>query len=123
VPTAADFSKQYKYSIEQDGSRYRIVSNFNPDDNRRRRRFKTSLVVKVPKRASLVIDNRNGNVDVSGLTGDQKINNSFGNVTLIGIAGATALALGPGAALLIARRRCAPHLYGGPGSSRVRCRW
>jgi len=89
---AADVSKQFLYSIEQDGSRYRVVSNYNRDENRiRGRRFKTSLVVKVPKRSAIVLDNRNGNVDLSGLTGDQKITNSFGNVTLTGITGAVSI--------------------------------
>jgi len=87
---AAKLSKEYVvYSIVGDGSRYQVLSNYNRDQNRvRGRRFKTSLVVKVPKRSAIVLDNRNGNVDISGLTGEQKITNAFGNVTVTGISGA-----------------------------------
>jgi DUF4097 and DUF4098 domain-containing protein YvlB len=89
---AAEHSKVLMYSIVQEGSRYRVISNYNRDENRGRgRRFKTSLVVRVPKRSAIVLDNRNGAVDVSGLTGDQKITNSFGKVTLTGIVGAVSI--------------------------------
>jgi hypothetical protein len=90
---AAKLSKEFVvYSIVGEGSRYQVISNYNRDENRvRGRRFKTSLVVKVPKRSAIVLDNRNGNVDLSGLTGDQKITNVFGNVTLTGIAGAVSI--------------------------------
>src|SRR5688572_17196642 len=90
---AASLSKEYAvYSIVQDGSRYQVISNYNRDQNRvRGRRFKTSLVVKVPKRSTISVDNRNGAVDVSGLTGDQKITNSFGSVKLTRITGAVSI--------------------------------
>lgn len=86
---AARLAKEFVvYSIVGDGSRYQVISNYNRDENRvRGRRFKTSLVVKVPKRSSITLDNRNGNVDLSGLTGDQRITNAFGNVTLSGVSG------------------------------------
>lgn len=85
---AADLSRQMMYSIAQEGSRYRVISSYNRDENRNRgRRFKTSLIVKVPRRSAIVLDNRNGSVDLSGLTGDQKITNAFGKVTLTRVAG------------------------------------
>ena len=89
---AAKIQNDLQYSISQDGSRYRVVSNYNRDQNRvRGRRFKTSLVVKVPKRSSITVDNRNGTVEITGLTGDQSVNNSFGKVTVLRIEGAVAI--------------------------------
>ncbi len=85
---AGDFSQDFTYSIVQEGSRYRVISNLNRDENRiRGRRFKTSLTVKVPKHSAIVLDNRNGATDVSGLTGDQRITSAFGKVTLHQIDG------------------------------------
>jgi DUF4097 and DUF4098 domain-containing protein YvlB len=85
---ADDLSKVLTYSIAQEGDRYRVISTFNRDQNSvRGRRFKTALTVKVPRRSNLTINNRNGSVSVSGLTGDQRITNAFGNVTLSEIAG------------------------------------
>jgi DUF4097 and DUF4098 domain-containing protein YvlB len=88
---AAGIQNELMYSIVQDDNRFRVISNFNRDNNRRGRRFKTSLIVKVPKRSSVVVNNRNGSVDISGLTGDQNITNSFGNVSLSRIAGAVTI--------------------------------
>jgi DUF4097 and DUF4098 domain-containing protein YvlB len=88
---AAGIQNELMYSIVQDDNRYRVISNLNRDNNRRGRRFKTSLVVKVPKRSAVVVDNKNGNVDLSGLTGDQNVNNSFGSVNLSRITGAVAI--------------------------------
>lgn len=85
---AGELSKVLMYSIVEESGRYRVISNYNRDDNRvRGRRFKTSLVVKVPKRSTIALDNRNGSVEVSGITGNQKISNSFGRVVLSRIDG------------------------------------
>src|SRR6185503_18433403 len=86
---ANELAKLLVYSIIDDGEgRYHVQSSYNRDSNRvRGRRFKTSLTIKVPKRASIGIDNRNGNVDVSGLTGDQRITNGFGRVAVSRITG------------------------------------
>ena len=89
---ADELSKAFTYSIVRDGSRYRVISNYNRDQNSvRGRRFKTSLTIRVPKRASLTVNNRNGNIAISGLTGDQDLTNSFGEVTLRNITGAIKL--------------------------------
>jgi predicted HAD superfamily phosphohydrolase YqeG len=85
---ANELSKVLTYSIAEGDGSYRVISNYNRDSNRvRGRRFKTSLTIKVPKRSSINVDNRNGNVEVSGLTGDQIVMNVFGRVALSRITG------------------------------------
>jgi DUF4097 and DUF4098 domain-containing protein YvlB len=86
---AADLAKTFGYSIVEEGGRYRVISNYNRDQNRLRgRRFKTALTVRVPKRSSVSINNRYGNVEVTGLTGDQQVDNGFGATVLSRISGA-----------------------------------
>ena len=85
---ADNLSKVLTYSIVEEGSRYRIISTYNRDQNSSRgRRFKTSLTVHVPTRSNLNVNNRNGSVEISGLTGDQNLTNAFGEVTLQNISG------------------------------------
>ena len=86
---ADELSNLLMYSIVEEGSRYRIISNYNRDQNNvRGRRFKTSLTIRVPKRSTLNVNNRFGAIDISGLTGDQQLQNSFGEVLLKNITGA-----------------------------------
>jgi len=86
---AAQLEKMLTYSIVEANGRYQVISTFNRDQNTLRgRRFKTSLTIKVPKKAALDVNNRNGNVEISDLTGDQRVSNGFGRVVLKGIAGA-----------------------------------
>ena len=86
---AGDLSDSFVYSIVEEGRGYRVISNFNRDQNSiRGRRFKTSLTIKVPRHSALIVNNRNGSVEISGLTGDQKVTNAFGKVTLSEITGA-----------------------------------
>ena len=81
-------SKTMTYSIMAENGGYQIWSTLNRDTNRvRGRRFKTSLTIKVPKGSSLIVDNRNGEVSVSDLNGNQKITNLYGPVTVRRIAG------------------------------------
>lgn len=81
-------SKQLNYSIVEEGKNYRVISNFNRDENRiRGRRLRTSLTIRVPKRARLTLDNRNGDVTVSSLTGEQKLTNAFGRMEVSSISG------------------------------------
>jgi hypothetical protein len=76
------------YSIVEEGGRYRVISSLNRDENRiRGRRFKTSLTIQVPRRSSLTVNNREGDVEISGITGDQQVRNSFGSVAVRGITG------------------------------------
>jgi len=85
---ADNLAKVLTYSIVEEGGRYRVISTYNRDQNSSRgRRFKTSLTVHVPTRSSLNVNNRNGSVEISGLTGDQNLTNAFGEVTLQNISG------------------------------------
>ena len=87
---ADELSTVLKFSIVEESGRYRVISNFNRDENRvRGRRFRTSLTIKVPRNSALTVNNRNGVVSVSGLTGDQNIQNGFGDVVVEDISGGT----------------------------------
>jgi DUF4097 and DUF4098 domain-containing protein YvlB len=78
----------FTYSIASDASGYRVWSTLNRDTNRvRGRRFKTSLTVRVPKSSHVVVDNRNGDVTLSDLVGDQRVSNGYGRVAVRGITG------------------------------------
>ena len=86
---AEELSKVLMYSIVEESGRYRVISNFNRDQNGLRgRRLKTSLTVRVPKKASVSINNRYGVVEVTDLTGDQQVENGFGATMLSRISGA-----------------------------------
>lgn len=84
----ADFT----FSIKNEGSKYRILSN--RDDfigdrrNRERQRFKSTLTVLAPKRSSIQLDNRNGKISLQDLIGKQTIVNRYGQVEVRGITGA-----------------------------------
>jgi hypothetical protein len=83
---AEQLSKDFTFSITNDGDRYRIASN--RDGNRSsRQRYKSSLMLQVPKRSMLRIDNRNGKIEVTDLDGNQDISGRFGAVEVHGIAG------------------------------------
>jgi DUF4097 and DUF4098 domain-containing protein YvlB len=85
---ADELSRVLTYSIARDGENYRVWSTFNRDQNRiRGRRFQTSLTIQVPEDSALVVDNRNGEVSIADLTGDQRITNGFGRVRVSGITG------------------------------------
>ena len=71
---------------ERDGT-YVVDSNRDELDAFRRRRFKTSLSVQVPRASSVTIDNGYGPVRLSGLTGNQIVENKYGGVTLRDITG------------------------------------
>ena len=86
---AKELERTFTYSIVESNGRYQVISTFNRDQNTvRGRRFRTSLTITVPKKASLDVNNRNGNVEISDLIGDQVVRNGFGRVALKGIAGA-----------------------------------
>ena len=85
---ADQLSEVLTFSIREEPPGFRIVSTFNRDENTvRGRRFRTSLTVRVPMESNLRIDNRNGDVSLSGLRGDQAISNAFGEVAVRGIEG------------------------------------
>jgi hypothetical protein len=58
---AERLSKNFTFSIANVGDEYRIASN---GISRERQRYKSSLVIQVPKRSSLRVNNGDGNVTV-----------------------------------------------------------
>jgi hypothetical protein len=83
--TEADrLASEFVFSIANtdtdQGMKYRIAASSN-------RRFKASLSIHVPVHALVSVENRNGNVSMRDITGNQKIANRFGDVELHGIAG------------------------------------
>lgn len=83
------FDQDFTFSIQGGGSRYRIVSNRDESGfvGTPRRRFRSSLVIQVPKRSMVHVDNRNGRIDVQDLTGNQTILNRYGDIEVRNITG------------------------------------
>jgi hypothetical protein len=79
-------SKDFTFSISNEGDEYRIASN-RDRVSRSRQRYKSSLVVQVPKRSALRVNNRNGKVEISDLGGSQDIVNRFGAIEVRKITG------------------------------------
>jgi len=82
--------KDFTFSITNAGSTYRITSNREnlvQFHGIPRQRYKSSLTLQVPKRATLRIDNRNGKISVQDLTGDQQVTNRYGQVDVRNITG------------------------------------
>ncbi len=87
---------QFTFAIRTVDGKVRILSSRdeNPESSsanrpgNQRQRYKSSLVVRVPESASLKLSNRNGTVQISGLTGSQSIINRYGDVTVRDITGA-----------------------------------
>ena len=81
---AGRLSTEFVYAITNSGpgeqSRFRIAASFN-------RRFKASLSIRVPRRSQVSVENRNGNVTMQGLSGNQEIANRFGDVEIHNISG------------------------------------
>jgi DUF4097 and DUF4098 domain-containing protein YvlB len=95
---AEQLSKDFTFSIRNTGSAYRIASN--RDDGLElgrgrdsmhvlipRQRYKSSLVVQVPRRSILRVDNRNGRVKIQDLAGNQQVFNRYGQVDVRNISG------------------------------------
>ena len=80
-------SQDFTFSIMNEGSKYRIASSRDPL-GARRRYFKSSMTVQVPRQSLVQIDNRQGRVTVQNLTGRQNIVNRFGPVEVRHITGA-----------------------------------
>src|SRR2546426_6627292 len=79
-------SKDFTFSITNEGSKYRIASNRDQPGGQRRY-FKSSMTIQVPKQSLLQIDNRQGRVTVQNLLGRQNIVNRFGPVDVRRITG------------------------------------
>jgi hypothetical protein len=81
--------QEFTFSIRGEGLNYRIRSNRDEAgfQSGPRQRFKSSLIVQVPKRAAVRLDNRNGRVLIQDLTGDQSLVNRYGDVEIRNITG------------------------------------
>ena len=78
----------FTFSIAQEGSRYRIASNRDGGNvGVPRQRFKSSLVIQLPKRSVLNVDNRNGRVTIQDLTGNENVVNRYGDIDIRDITG------------------------------------
>jgi hypothetical protein len=84
-------AQRLMFSIKDELPGYRIVADYSGERGFQGRRIRTSLTVRVPKRASMKIDNRNGTVSVVGLVGDQDIANAYADVVAKDIEGNVAL--------------------------------
>jgi Toastrack DUF4097/LiaF transmembrane domain len=81
--------KDFTFSIEGQGSIYRIVSTRENPGFRGppRQRFKSSLLIRLPKRSAVHLNNRNGRIVLEDLTGNQGIINRYGDVDIRNITG------------------------------------
>ena len=84
-------SSEFTFMIRNDGSMIRIASSQDPNEAGRRligrQRFKSSLMVQVPKRSALRLDNRNGGVSIQDLASSQTVMNRYGQVEVQGVEG------------------------------------
>jgi hypothetical protein len=89
-------SKDFTFSISNEGDQYRIASTRDAVPQSRslpirvllpRQRYKSSMILQVPKRSLLRVNNRNGKVQVSDLGGNQDISNRFGEVDVRNVTG------------------------------------
>jgi hypothetical protein len=83
---ANKIAQGFSFSINHDSPTYRIVGAFTGSQNNGRR-VRTALTIRVPKRSVVKLDNRNGAVSVTGLTGNQTINSSFAGAVVHNIEG------------------------------------
>lgn len=75
------------FTISDSDTGYLIESNRDSLRNSDRRRFKTSLTIRVPVESSLEINNKYGVVRITGLEGDHSIENRYGGSTVRSIDG------------------------------------
>jgi len=93
---AERLSMDFTFTVSHDGQTYRIASTQDALVRAQssperplipRQRYKSSLTLRVPKRAMLRIDNRYGKVEVRDLVGAQEIANRYGQVDIRNIIG------------------------------------
>ncbi len=84
---AGRLEPEIEFTIEQRDGIYVIDSNRNDLNDSRRRRFRSSLRVQVPRQSQVEVDNRYGSVLITGLTGNQQVRNKFGGTTVRDIDG------------------------------------
>jgi hypothetical protein len=74
----------------------RIPERISVRFGRERLRFKSDLVVRVPRQSMIRVENRNGGVRLEELTGDQTIQNKYGSVSVRAITGMVQITNGYG---------------------------
>jgi DUF4097 and DUF4098 domain-containing protein YvlB len=86
---ASKVEQDFTFAIHNDGGSYRIVSNRDEPGfhNGPRQRLRSSLVVQLPRRSTLNMDNRNGRIFVQDLTGNQNLTNRYGEVEVRNVTG------------------------------------
>jgi len=86
---AARVEKDFTFAIRGEGTSYRIVSNRDEPGYHSgpRQRLRSSLVIQLPKRSVLHLDNRNGRVLVQDLSGNQNIVNRYGEIEVRNVTG------------------------------------
>jgi len=82
--------RDFVFSIKDSGSRYTVMSNRDEFGSAGsfRQRYKSSLMVQVPKRSALKLQNRNGRIFLQDLTGSQSVVNRYGDIEIRNITGA-----------------------------------
>lgn len=83
-------SRDFTFSITNDGSKYRIASSKDSGSSSgggTRQAFKSSLEIRLPKHFAVNVDNRNGRVAIQDLTGNEDVQNSYGDVEIRNVAG------------------------------------
>ena len=76
------FEPQMYFAITNQSDHYVLRSNRYDLQSSLRRRFKTTLKIRVPSKSSVRIRNSYGSVQVMGLTGHQKIRNFYGRTII-----------------------------------------
>ena len=84
---AEELESELSFSIDEQAGRYVVVSNRSLLDNSLRRRFRTSLRIRIPRDSSVEVSNSYGPVEISNLTGEQVVDNRYGAVRLSRIDG------------------------------------
>src|SRR5262249_39792117 len=77
---AEQLQHDFTFSVANQGSKYRIESNRDDGSTGSRslrQRFKSSLEIRLPKRTTVHVDNRNGRVAIQDLTGNESVVNRF----------------------------------------------
>ncbi len=106
---ADDRSKDFTFSIKNEGGVLTVVSNRDEGGVwgtrtgrtlRDRQRFKSNLVLKVPRKAALDVNNKYGTVEIAGLEGTQSVENKYGSTSIHEITGAVTVTAGYGTAIL-----------------------
>jgi len=82
--------RDFTFSIMNEGSKYRIASSRDGGIGGAaapRQRFKSSLAIELPKKATVHIDNRNGRISIQDLSGNEDIANRYGDIEIRNING------------------------------------